>query len=51
MAAYSRLGLSELTLGGGHLLLELLNLLHQLRNGRDIDHGELGVGRTDATEG
>ena len=44
------LRLGELALGGLHLLLELLDLLHQLRDGGDIDDRKLRVCGTDAAE-
>ena len=45
------LRLAQLASGGRHLLLELLNLLDQLRDRGDIDDRELGVRRADAAEG
>ena len=48
MAAYSLCAWAQLALGGRDLLLELLDLLHQLHDGGDVDDGELRVGGADA---
>jgi hypothetical protein len=42
--------LEELALRGRNLLLELLHLLYQLPDSRDVDDGKLRLGRPDRTK-